>query len=201
MMQFHKVGRLIARVPKIEILGRYLLLASLCVGTKSYGQIAIAPSEAVFKTALSEMTDAERLTISSGFGFSLSKENLDWVMPGKSLERMFKIDYQAFVAFFDQKLSKPGTLPLRPTAITIKELEMMDTGKMAYRFWIEIRERKTGGGVFLARGFGKGDVFSVFKVWRSDTNPLSIESANDGFMKAFLRAFIDMQEKTGSNFP
>jgi hypothetical protein len=175
-----------------------LLFAALFATCRVEGQIAIEPTDRIFDIVLKQMTPQERTAIGGGFAFSLAENGTRWSIPispnGRSLASMFTIDGLQFVAFYNRRLAKAGSAPIPRVEFDIRESEIMGSATVAYRFWVSIKIFKVdGSSTEWRKGQGRGSIFSAWRVWKNDRNPLSIDSANEGFIAAWLRALLNYQ--------
>jgi len=175
-----------------------MILAAGCVTARS--QLVVAPSEDAYAAALGRLTEQERMALNGGLKISLGQTHASYVPPvnpmtGKSLANLFTVDYPAFVQFINGRLATKATRSVEIRSMRSLELEAMDTGKMAYRFTVEIEASTGASDRIQAKGNGTGPAFSVWRVANADTNPLSVRSANVAFFVGLLRAVIEVQHQ------
>jgi hypothetical protein len=179
---------------------RSLAMAGLLLwgGATVRAQIPIAPSEEAYKLALGRLTEAERAALKDGRRIVLSATQASFEPPvdtltGKSVADICKVDYPAFVDFINRELAGPDARQVEIKKIRSFVREIADTGKMAYGFRVEIDGVDDAKRELHAKGVGTGPAFSMWRVVRTETNPLSVRSANVAFMVATLRAVIQLQ--------
>lgn len=181
-----------------------MLLTAGCVTASS--PIAVVPSDETYRIALARLTDQERAILGGGLSIRLVDEGGSYAPPSdpmthRDLAEFFAVDYRSFIRFINDRLAANAHRPVHVVAIRSLESDYMDTGRMSYRFTIEIEAKSDVGKSVRVKGAGFGPVFSAWHVANTDTNPVSIQCANVGFFVGLLRAVIELQRQVGASAP